>query len=171
MAGFIAFLMGNFTLTFLFLSIISSSVSLFIKRKHLNKSMAIEVLFRHFLFFNIGLAYLYNGVFHVFFGKLAAYYIGWAQSPFQAEVGFASFGIGVVGVMAPWRDFSFRIPAIIMPACFLLGAAGGHVYQMIKFHNYAPGNAGVIFWTDLLIPALGFLLLYLQKKNPYRISN
>ena len=46
----------------------------------------------------------------------------------------------------------------------MLGAAGGHVYQMIAAHNFAPGNAGVIFYTDILIPAVGFGLLWLQHR-------
>jgi hypothetical protein len=33
---------------------------------------------------------------------------------------------------------------------------------MITAHNFASGNAGVIFWTDILIPLFGFLLLWLQ---------
>lgn len=35
-------------------------------------------------------------------------------------------------------------------------------YQMITAHNFAPGNAGVIFYTDILIPIIGFALLWLQ---------
>ncbi len=35
-------------------------------------------------------------------------------------------------------------------------------YQMITAHNFAPGNAGVIFYTDILIPIIGFALLSLQ---------
>ena len=34
--------------------------------------------------------------------------------------------------------------------------------QMITAHNFAPGNAGVIFYTDILIPIIGFALLSLQ---------
>jgi hypothetical protein len=33
---------------------------------------------------------------------------------------------------------------------------------MITAHNFAPGNAGIIFWTDILVPAIGFGLLQLQ---------
>jgi hypothetical protein len=54
------------------------------------------------------------------------------------------------------------------PALFLLGAAGGHIYQMISAGNFAPGNAGIIFYTDILIPALGFLLLGLQHRLEHR---
>ena len=30
---------------------------------------------------------------------------------------------------------------------------------MISAGNFAPGNPGIILYTDILIPALGFLLL------------
>jgi hypothetical protein len=60
-----------------------------------------------------------------------------------------------------------RLAAVAGPALFLLGAAGGHVYQMITAHNFAPGNAGVIFYTDILIPIIGIVLLWLQ----FRLSN
>jgi len=52
------------------------------------------------MLFTIGLSNLLNFVFHVFFGDTAAKVIGWEQSPFRAEVGFASLGIGIAGVIA-----------------------------------------------------------------------
>jgi len=36
---------------------------------------------------------------------------------------------------------------------------------MITAHNFAPGNAGIIFWTDIFIPAFGFALLWLQHRD------
>ena len=42
---------------------------------------------------------------------------------------------------------------------FLWGAAAVHVWQMVTAGNFAPGNAGVIFWTDVLLPVAGFALL------------
>ena len=33
---------------------------------------------------------------------------------------------------------------------------------MITAHNFAPGNAGVIVYTAVLIPIIGFVLLWLQ---------
>jgi hypothetical protein len=35
---------------------------------------------------------------------------------------------------------------------------------MVSAGNFAPGNAGIIFYTDVLIPALGFVLLWLQHR-------
>jgi hypothetical protein len=53
---------------------------------------------------------------------------------------------------------------VVGPALFLLGAAAGHVYQIAKTSNFAPGNAGVILYTDVLIPVIGFVLLWLQHR-------
>jgi hypothetical protein len=37
---------------------------------------------------------------------------------------------------------------------------------MITAHNLAPGNAGVIFYSDILAPIVGFLFLWLQHRSP-----
>lgn len=93
---------------------------------------------------------------------MTAGFIGWANSPFQLEVGYASLGFAVVGFVSCWRGFDMRLAAILGPALFLWGAACGHVYSMIAEHNFAPGNAGSIFWTDIFEPVLGFALLWLR---------
>jgi hypothetical protein len=33
---------------------------------------------------------------------------------------------------------------------------------MVTAHNFAPGNAGIIFYLDILIPLFGFALLWLR---------
>jgi hypothetical protein len=35
---------------------------------------------------------------------------------------------------------------------------------MIAVGNYAPGNAGPIFYTDIIIPIIGLTLLWLEHK-------
>ena len=34
---------------------------------------------------------------------------------------------------------------------------------MVTAHNFVPGNAGIIFWTDIFIPLFGFALLRLGR--------
>jgi hypothetical protein len=97
---------------------------------------------------------------------MSARFIGWEDSPFQLEVGFASLGFSVVGFLACFRSFDLRLAAVVGPALFLLGAAAGHAYQMVNAHNFAPGNAGIIFYTDIFIPLIGFGLLWLQHRYP-----
>ena len=161
----IVFVLGNFTLTFFVLGLLASAVALWHARRPRSFAVVVEALFSYFLLFSIGLANLYNFVLHVFFGKMTAGFIGWADSPFQREVGFASLGFAVVGLLAFKGSFDLRLAAILGPACFLWGAAGVHVYEMISAHNFAPGNAGVIFYSDILVPIVGFIFLWLQRRT------
>jgi hypothetical protein len=162
MQSAIRFVLSNFTLTFLVIGLIASAIAYSSKSAPRTRTQVIEALFSWFLFFSIGASYFYNFVMHVFFGDMAARFIGWANSPFQAEVGFASLGFSIVGFLAFRGDRGLRKAAVIGPSIFLLGAAFGHVYQMVTAHNFAPGNAGVIFWTDILLPVIGFMLLWMS---------
>jgi hypothetical protein len=164
MADAIRLVLANFTATFLVIGLAASAASLLRAERPLTGPAVVEALLFYFLLFSIGCAFLYNFVLHTFFGEMTARIIGWADSPFQAEVGFASLGFAVVGFLACRRSFDLRLAAIVGPALFLLGAAGGHIYQIVTARNFAPGNAGVILYTDILIPAIGFTLLWLQRR-------
>jgi Family of unknown function (DUF6790) len=165
MQDVIAFILGNFTLTFFVAGLLASAIAIWCTRPPRSSAPIVEALFSYFLLFSIGFSYLYNFVLHVFFGRLAARFIGWEDSPFQLEVGFASLGFAAVGLLAFRGSFDLRLAAIVGPACFLWGAAGGHVYQMITAHNFAPGNAGIIFYSDILVPIIGFIFLCLQHRS------
>lgn len=162
----IRFALSNFTLTFFAIGLIFAGAGIALAPKPVSRVAVLEKLLSWFVFWTIGVSYFYNFVFHVFFGKMAADFIGWADSPFQAEVGWASLGFSVVGFLAAFRrSFDLRLAAIVGPGLFTLGAAAGHVEQMIVSHNFAPGNAGVIFWTDILLPLAGFVLLWLHRRE------
>ena len=170
MAAFIRFALSNFTLTLFIVGLIAAAISLLPGPKPLTAARAVEALLFYFLFFSVGVGYLYNFVLHTFFGAMTARFIGWADSPFQAEVGFASLGFAAVGFLACWRSFDARLAAVLGPALFLWGAAGGHIGQMVQHANFAPGNAGVILYTDVLLPVVGFVLLGLQYRHGRRTS-
>lgn len=164
MEDVVFFLVGNYFLTLPVLGLIVAGISLWRRRGPLTSSIVVEDLLAYFILFGVGISYLFNFVFHVFFGDMAAEMIGWKQSPFQAEVGFASLGFAVVGLLAFRGSFGVRVAAVIGPACFSLGAAAGHVYQMVVANNFAPGNAGIVFYMDIAIPLVGFVLLWLQHR-------
>jgi hypothetical protein len=164
MEAAIRFALSNFTLTFLVAGLLASAVALARAPRPITTPALVEALFAPFLLFSIGFGFLYNGVMHTVFGEAAARFIGWEDSPFQTEVGFASLGFAAVGFLAFRRGFDLRVAAVVGPAVFLLGAAGVHVRHMVVEGNYAPGNAGVIFYTDILIPLIGAALLWLQRR-------
>ena len=166
MTTFITFLLQNFSLTFFVIGLIVSIFAMIMSAETLNKQGVIESLITWFIFFSIGVSYLYNGIVHTVFSEVSAQIIGWPDSPFQQEVGFASFGFALIGYIAFRGSWQTRLCAVVGPSCILLGAAGGHIYQMITAGNFAPGNAGAVFYMDILLPIIGWILLYLARAYP-----
>lgn len=113
----------------------------------------------------IGVTGLWAGAFHVFLPKRAASLIGWQVSPFQFEVGMADFAIGITACIAFWRDLSFKAAAVCAASVFLLGDAIGHVREMVMAGNFAPGNAGVPFYMDIICPLLAIALLLVASRR------
>ena len=164
MAALIKFVLANFTVTFLVLGFLAALIAVALKGGGFTFANIVEELLAYFILFSIAISFFYNFVFHVFFGELAAGYIGWADSPFQAEVGYASLGYAAVGLLAFKGNCCVRFAAILGPALFLWGAAVGHIHQIIAAGNYAPGNAGVMLYTDIFLPVIGFGLLWLKRR-------
>ena len=80
------------------------------------------------LLFAIGINNLINFVFHVFLGDVAAKFIGWENSPFQAEVGFASLGVGIAGVIAFQSELAVSLCDIDSTLGFLVrGSRRSHL--------------------------------------------
>jgi hypothetical protein len=135
-------------------------VSLLRRPKPVTKAAVADRLLSDYILYAVGLMYLYNFVVHTAFAETSAAYIGWANSPFQYEVGYASLGFGLAAIVAHRSNFMTRLVAIVGPSMFLWGAAAGHVHYILETKNFSPGNAGVVLWTDIFLPVIGFALLY-----------
>ena len=113
------------------------------------------------LIYLIGVAGLIGASGHLLKADDVARSIGWApRSPFQWEVGVANLGLGVLGVTCASYGRGFWLATIIMASIYLLGAAAGHVREMVVNKNFAPGNAGAVFAADVIIPVF-LIVLYL----------
>jgi hypothetical protein len=161
---------ANFPLTLFVIGLIAAGVAIARAPRPLTGAVLVDRLLGWYVLFTIAVTYLVNFVFHVFFGQMSAAFIGWADSPFQFEVGTASLGFSIAGFIAAFGSFDRRLIAVIGPSIFTLGAAVGHAYQMVTAHNFAPGNAGAIFYTDIVIPVFGFLLLWWQWRTAQRTT-
>src|SRR5262249_24544113 len=98
-------------------------------------------------------------------GELAASNIGWADSPFQAEVGYASLGFAAIGLLAFKGNCMVRLAAILGPTMFCWGAAAVHIRDIAATGNLAPGNAGTMLYSDILLPIIGFGLLWFKRAS------
>lgn len=126
---------------------------------------ALEIATAWYFLLPIGVGNVINFLLHAFMGAQVAAFIGWADSPFQLEVAVASLGMGLAGLLAFRGTLGFRVAALIPPSVFTLGAAVGHVRQMLIAHNFSPGNAGSVFWTDIIVPLIGLALLVAQWRR------
>ncbi|MGP3705580.1 DUF6790 family protein [Gordonia paraffinivorans] len=108
----------------------------------------------------IGVQGWMTGCGHMFFGEPVAESLGWPEkTPWQWEVGLASLATGLLGVMASGFGDEFTLATIIAFSVFYLGAAVGHLREMVTERNFAPGNAGPIFFFDVIVPVY-LIVLY-----------
>jgi hypothetical protein len=154
----IAFLLRNLPAV-LFVIALAVAAS---RRRH---GSAAERYLSWILLLPIGVTGLWAGLAHIFFPATAAAHIEWQVSPFQFEVGMADFAIGVTACLAFWRDLGFKAAAVCAASIFLLGDAIGHVHQMMIAGNFAPGNAGVPFYMDVICPVLAITLLVMAARE------
>ncbi len=157
----IKFVISNFPILMTATAILIAIMSC---RKDPERS-ASDIFLTQLMFFAVGLSGLWGFIMHAFFPELAASAIGWTVSPFQFEVAVANLGMGLSGLFGLHSSRSYRIAVTIFTSCFLWGAALGHIMQMIKLGNFAPGNAGPIFYNDIILPALLIIFLLFRKKN------
>jgi hypothetical protein len=129
------------------------------------RGFAIDRLLRYLFLFPLGLQGLWGFVGHVFFAEQAAASIGWANTPFQYEVGVANLGLGLAAIYAAFKGFEARFAVAVAAAGFLMGAGVIHIVDIIGRGNFAPGNAGPILVTDFLTPiAILVLLAFASEK-------
>lgn len=162
----IKFLLVNFTVTLFVLGLLAATIRIGRTRRPRPPATVSGALLDYFLLFSIGISYAWNAVVHSVFGDFSAQVIGWAQSPFQLEVAFASLGFALVGFLAFSRrsDLRVKLAAVLGVTPFLWGAAGGHIYQVVAHGNFAAGNAGPILWTDLLLPVFGLAAVWAHHR-------
>jgi hypothetical protein len=159
-AEIIAGTLHNFSLVMLIAGIVVGIFAYYAQR-HTNGLSLVEQLFRFTALLGVGAPGLMTFVMHVFFAESTAEHIGWKTSPFQYEVGMADLTVGVLGVLAFFPSLGFRLATAVATVTWLGGDAIGHIREMIVAHNYAPGNAGSWFWTDVIVPVLISTLAYL----------
>jgi hypothetical protein len=147
----------NFSLSMLLLAMLAAAVELALVKSPRLK----QIIFRWVCFFGLGVTGIFAFIMHGFYPQLAANNIGWHSNPFQYEVAIANLSFGLLGLLAVWAPFQFRLATVLGACIWLWGAAIGHIHQIILHHNMSMGNAGSWLWMDILIPLI--LLLTLCK--------
>ncbi len=114
---------------------------------------------------NVGFSGFLGFTAHTLVADNVALFIGWMPgSPFQFEVAVANLMLGVLGFMCLWFEADVWLVTIISTTIFGWGAAYGHIRDIMLNHNYAPGNAGLPLYVDVMLPVV-LIALFIAYKS------
>ncbi len=148
---------GNYAISCFVLGLLIAGIGV-LRLRGSRTGLAVSGLFvKNFIFYGIGVAMAVNSIMHSVFGDYAAKTIGWAQSPFQLELAFASLGIAVAAFFLYRPDTALRaqLAIVLVMVIFGLGDAFGHVYQTAVNHDHAVNNTGLLLFGDIVINLVG----------------
>ena len=126
-----------------------------------------DTFLQYALFLNIGCAFIVGFAGQLLYGSEIARCVGWPTSPFQYELAFSEFSLGVMGLLSALFDYQFWLATIIGVSIWLWGAAGVQLYYALSTGTLATVDFGT--WWNILLPFwLSFLyvlsLCYTEKK-------
>src|SRR5215210_3741487 len=151
-------------LIFFVLSFVVAGLHLYRDKQPRTGRRIAAILLLWLLVINVGLGGIWAFIGHTVFAEQVAESIGWpAGNPFLTEVAVANLAIGTLGILCYWIRYNFWTAAVIATSIWLLGAATIHVVEVVVAGNYNPGNAGLIFYMDIIGPLLLIALLLYSR--------
>jgi len=141
------------------------------KVRPISFAKTIELILLYQLVFNIGFLGLLSFIGLTFMPERAAAELGWTMCHFQQELANVNLGYGIVGILCIWLRGLFWTSTIISASIWLFGDGLHHFANAFWGLNLTPGNIGIIFYTDLIIPITLVALLFLYHQTHPHIKN
>jgi hypothetical protein len=152
----------------LVLGLVVGAVHVYLANQPRTKGQVAEIFLLWFLVIAVGLTSVVAFIAHTVFADTTAASIGWpAGNPFQSEVAVANLAVGILGILCYWMRGNFWVATAIAFSVWWLGDAVVHIRSIVVEANYAPNNAGVTFYLDILVPVMliALLVYYLHVKR------
>ena len=153
------------SLFFLVLGLVVGAVHVYLDKQPRTKGRVVEIFLLWFLVITVGILSVFFFISHTVFAATTAATIGWpAGNPFQSEVAVANLTIATLGILCYWIRGNFWVATVIAFSVQWLGAAVVHIRDVVVAANYAPNNAGMTLYLDILMPMIliGLLVYYLH---------
>jgi hypothetical protein len=150
-------------------TVLGAALNLWLTRhRGLSSRRIIRISLLYLLCVQWGFGAAFTSIPHILFPDQIAEYIGWQSgSPFQLELGFASLGTSLLGILSIWLRGWFWLAPVLSRSVFLLGAAYVHIADILTHGNMSPGNAGPVLFYDIVIPflAIGLFIAYARQEG------
>jgi len=164
------------SLFFLVLGLVVGAVHLYLDKQPRTKGRVAQIFLQWFLVVTVGLVSVVFFISHTVLADTTAASIGWpAGNPFQSEVAVANLTIGTLGILCYWIRGNFWTATVIAFSVQWLGAAVVHIRDIVVAANYAPNNAGMTLYMDILMPVILIALLayyhYVNRHEHERIRS
>jgi len=155
------------SLVFLVLGLVVGAAHLYLDKQPRTKGRVAQIFLLWFLVITVGVLSVFFFISHTVFADMTATSIGWpAGNPFQSEVAVANLTIGTLGILCYWMRGNFWVATVIAFSVQWLGAAVVHIRDIVVAANYAPNNAGMTLYLDILMPMILIaLLVYYLRVN------
>lgn len=148
------------SLVFLVLGLVVGAIHLYLDKQPRTKGRVAEIFLLWMLVITVGVLSVFFFISHTLLAKSTAQSIGWpAGNPFQSEVAVANLTIATLGILCYWMRGSFWVATVIAFSVQWLGAAVVHIREIVVAADYAPNNAGMTLYLDILIPVILIALL------------
>jgi len=138
------------------------------RHRGLSSRRIVRISLLYLLCVQWGFGAAFTAIPHILFPDEIAGYIGWEPgSPFQLELGFASLGTSILGILSIWLRGWFWLAPVVSRSVFLLGAAYVHIADIQTRGNMSPGNAGPVLFYDIVIPiiAVSLFVAYARQEG------
>jgi hypothetical protein len=148
------------SLVFLILGLVVGVIHLYLDKQPRTKGRVAEIFLLWMLVITVGVLSVLFFISHTLLAKTTAQSIGWpAGNPFQSEVAVANLTIATLGILCYWIRGNFWVATVIAFCVQWLGAAVVHIREILVAADYAPNNAGMTLYLDILIPVILIALL------------
>jgi Family of unknown function (DUF6790) len=148
------------SLVFLVLGLAVGAVHVYLYNQPRTRGRVAEIFLLWFLVVSVGILSVFFFIGHTVSADTAAAAIGWpAGNPFQSEVAVANLTIGTLGILCYRIRGNFWVATVIAFSVQWLGAAVVHIRDIVVAANYAPNNAGMTLYLDILMPVILIALL------------
>jgi hypothetical protein len=142
------------------LALVIGAVQLYRDKEPRTGRRVAETFLRWLLVVCVGVASVFTFVGDAFFADRMAASLGWpAGNPFQTLAAVANLSMGVLGILCYWKRGDFWLATVIAFSVWWPGAAFVHIKDIVVSRNYAPNNAGVTVYMDILVPLILIALL------------